>query len=142
MRLVIDTSTPSVSLGLHDKDEWIETLTRGDLPQQQSKVLFTLIQELLQPLHIQKTEITEIAIGIGPGSYTGLRMGMTVAKAWAFAQKIPLFTFSSSKALERTQKKKPTATFPEVEYLEASDFEKVEDFNAIEPVYQNDHFAP
>lgn len=141
MRLVIDTSTPAVSLGLIDKGEWIETLTKSDLPQQQSKVLFTLIQELLQPLHIEKTEIREVAVGKGPGSYTGLRMGITVAKAWAFAQNIPLFTFSSAVVLERTKKKKPDAEFPQVEFLEPQDFEKVEDLNTLEPIYVNDHFA-
>lgn len=141
MRLVIDTSTPSVSLGLLDKGEWIETLTRSDLPQQQSKVLFTLIQELLQPLKIEKTEIKEVAVGQGPGSYTGLRMGMTVAKAWAFAQNVPLYSFSSNRLLERTKKKVPGAQFPRVEYLETDDFERVNDINALEPIYTNDHFA-
>jgi tRNA threonylcarbamoyladenosine biosynthesis protein TsaB len=141
MRLVIDTSTPAVSLGLLDKGEWIETLNRTDLPQQQSKVLFNLIQELLQPLKIEKKEIKEIAIGKGPGSYTGLRMGITVAKAWAFAQQVPLYTFSSTIALERTQKKMAGAQFPQVEFLELTDFEKIEDLNTLEPTYVNDHFA-
>jgi tRNA threonylcarbamoyl adenosine modification protein YeaZ len=141
LRLVIDTSSPSVSLGILGDEGWLECIDKEDIPQQQSKVLFNLIQELFSPLGIERKEITEIAVGRGPGSYTGLRMGMTVAKVWSFAQKIPLYTFSSSDLLAKTQAKVGDAKFPQVKFLELGDFEKVEAVGDLEPIYENDHFA-
>ncbi|MBN8554777.1 MAG: tRNA (adenosine(37)-N6)-threonylcarbamoyltransferase complex dimerization subunit type 1 TsaB [Deltaproteobacteria bacterium] len=141
LRLVIDTSTSSVSLGILSDEGWLECIDEKDIPQQQSKVLFNLIQKLFEPLGIEKKEITEIAIGQGPGSYTGLRMGMTVAKVWSFAQKIPLYTFSSAELLKKTKQKEPTAEYPQVKYLELSDYKLIEAVNDLEPIYENDHFA-
>ncbi len=56
-----------------------------------SKFLLTSIETILQGYTIDS-----IAIGIGPGSFTGTRIGAIVAKTLAFAWKIPLISFSSS----------------------------------------------
>src|SRR3954466_13329104 len=102
LRLVFDTSSPQVSLGILTEEGWMEVVEHADLPRQQSKVLFKLIQQLFEPFGIENKEITEIAVGRGPGSYTGLRMGITVAKVWAYAQKIPVLTFDSKELFEKT----------------------------------------
>lgn len=141
MRLVFDTSSSAVSLGILSDEGWLETADRTDLPKQQSKVLLSMIQELFRPLGIEMKEITEIAVGEGPGSFTGLRMGMTVAKVWAYAHKAEVMTFSSSKLLERTKLKEPEAVFPKVKYLEESDYRRLPNLNDLSPIYENDHFA-
>lgn len=140
IRLVFDTSTSAVSIGIWTDEGWMETLDREDLPKQQSKVLLSTIQDLFKPFGIEMREVTEIAVGQGPGSFTGLRMGMTVAKVWAYAHKIPVLTFSSTKLLERTKLKEPDAQYPKVKYLESTDYTKLEDLNALTPIYENDHF--
>jgi len=119
----------------------MECLDRVDVPKQQSKILFDLIQELLKPFGIENKEITEIAVGQGPGSYTGLRMGITVAKVWAYAQGTKLYTFSSSDLLQKTKKQNASARFPQVRYLEEGDFQGVSSINDLQPLYENDHFA-
>jgi tRNA threonylcarbamoyl adenosine modification protein YeaZ len=141
MRLILDTSTSIVSMGLHDGTNWLGHKYHGDGKNQQSKVLFKVLEKFMNECGISKKQITEVAIGKGPGSYTGLRIGMTLAKVWSFAQKIDLYTFSSGDLLEKTKSKDPAAEWPKVEYLESVDFEKVSDINKIEPIYQNDHFA-
>ncbi len=142
LRLVFDTSTSAVSLGIWTGEEgWMETVDHETIEKAQSKVLLVLIKDIFKPFGIEMKEITEIAVGKGPGSYTGLRMGMTVAKIWTYSHKTKLYTFSSSSLLEKTKNKEPGAEYPKVKYLEPGDYELVEDLNKLAPVYENDHFA-
>ena len=141
MRLVFDTSTSTVAMGVYSEGKFICSTKRSEGKNQQSKVFFKVLEEFLGEVGIKKKNITEIAVGRGPGSYTGLRIGMTVAKTWAFAKKIELYTFSSTDLLEKTRSKNKDAEAPEVQNLEDKDFEKVSDINNIEPIYENDHFA-
>jgi tRNA threonylcarbamoyladenosine biosynthesis protein TsaB len=55
-----------------------------------SKYLLPCIQKGLDFLHISMQEISYITLGVGPGSYTGIRVGAVVAKTLAFARQIPL----------------------------------------------------
>jgi tRNA threonylcarbamoyladenosine biosynthesis protein TsaB len=140
MRLVFDTSSSWVLAGVMKDGEWVGALEKTE-EQSQSKLLFAVLQELLQFYQIPKSAITEIAVGVGPGSYTGLRIGLTVAKIWAFSAKISLYQFSSSALLERTKEKNPDAEHLDLRLITDSDFVRVDDINAIVPVYSNDHFA-
>lgn len=131
-RLVFDTSSSSVLVGIWENQKWLGTIERAEA-QTQSKELFAVLNEILNFHQIKKDEIQEIAVGIGPGSYTGLRIGLTVAKIWAFSAKIPLFKFSSEKLgplEERT-----------LAGLKAEDFEPISDINSIVPIYSQDHFS-
>lgn len=60
-----------------------------------SKILLPSIQALLQSCNLNLSKISYIAVGIGPGSYTGTRVGATVAKTLSFALNIPLIPFCS-----------------------------------------------
>lgn len=131
MRLAFDTSTSTVFLGILTSEGWIEYQAKTESSEPQSKILLSIIQEFLMSEGIEKNEITEMALGIGPGSYTGLRVGMTVAKVWAYAKEIPLYTFSSD-----TLKKKGG-----IAALKDEDFKKIDDLQKLEPLYENDHFA-
>ena len=62
------------------------------------------IAEILTESKINKTEITDIVVAEGPGSYTGLRIGVTVAKTLAYALNTNLYGVSSLKALASTVK--------------------------------------
>ncbi|HOK39758.1 MAG TPA: tRNA (adenosine(37)-N6)-threonylcarbamoyltransferase complex dimerization subunit type 1 TsaB [bacterium] len=53
------------------------------------------IEYLFNELKIEKKRISEIVVGIGPGSFTGLRIGLSAAKGIARANKAKLFTISS-----------------------------------------------
>jgi len=139
-RLVFDTSSSWVVAGVWSGDGWIGTIERAEA-QSQSKELFIVLEELLAFYQISKSEITELAVGIGPGSYTGLRIGITVAKIWSYAADIPLYQFSSQSILQRSKEKNPEIDHPDIGLMKAEDFQLVEDRNAIVPVYSNDHFS-
>lgn len=141
MRLVWDTSSLNVSAAIFDGEKVLASLDETREIHQQSRLLFFVLKELLDSLGLSPKQVTEIGVGIGPGSYTGLRVGVTVAKTWSFAQNIKCFSFLSSKALERTKAQEAGANYPKVRYLlYPEDFSLVQDLNQLKPLYHNDHF--
>lgn len=63
-----------------------------------STPLFALIDEALQCARLQKSDIERIGVGLGPGSYTGIRAALAVAYGWTLARSTPLVGFSSADA--------------------------------------------
>ena len=91
--LVIETATERGLIAITEDHEVIaSTLLPTGL--NQSKFLMPELQKLLAVHEISFEEIDCIATGIGPGSYTGMRIGVSVAKAIAYARKLPLIGFS------------------------------------------------
>ncbi len=60
-----------------------------------AKYLVDRISQVLQRNKIKLTDLDEIIVGIGPGSYTGLRVAIMVAKMLGYTKKIPVKTISS-----------------------------------------------
>jgi len=141
MRLVFDTSSLNVSVGLYSSGTCVDSIEHYEEKHQQSKIIFQLIKDLLERNKISAQEIQELAVGTGPGSYTGLRVGHSVAKTWAFSMDIALYSFSSAKLLENTQTQEKDFSFPKVKYLEERDFFPLDEINELKPIYVNDHFG-
>lgn len=98
MFLGIDTSTLTLSLALVRADgSVVEELFVGP-PKKQSEILPGAIGELTARQGVNLTELEGIAVGIGPGSFTGLRIGLSSAKALCYAHQIPLVGVSSLRA--------------------------------------------
>ncbi|MBU1626102.1 tRNA (adenosine(37)-N6)-threonylcarbamoyltransferase complex dimerization subunit type 1 TsaB [bacterium] len=92
--LAIETSTPSGSVALAEDTLilWECTLNSS---QTHSETLIMNIHHGLKAADIKKEEIECIAVTKGPGSFTGLRIGMTTAKILAFSLNIPIVSVSS-----------------------------------------------
>ena len=85
MKLYIDTSDrEKIVVGIDD--EKFETEARKD----KSQKLLPFIDELLKKKGKKIEDITEIEINTGPGSYTGLRVGVSVANAIGWALSMPV----------------------------------------------------
>ena len=92
--LGIETSTTNCSVGLFKGDQLIDILEEGNGYSHSEKLgIFT--KELLNRNAISISDICAIAIGVGPGSYTGLRIGVSFVKGLAFVHKIPIIKFTS-----------------------------------------------
>ncbi len=94
MLLAIDTATRLMSLALHDGDNLIaehswQTLNHHTLE------LVPAIQFMLKNCAVAITDLTAIGVSIGPGSYTGLRVGVATAKGIAAANQLPAVGVSS-----------------------------------------------
>jgi tRNA threonylcarbamoyladenosine biosynthesis protein TsaB len=87
--LAIDTATRTASLALYSSEGVLaETTWRSR--ENHTVELTPQIVRLLELAGVQKNQLTVIAIALGPGSFTGLRVGMSVAKGLAFGSQIPL----------------------------------------------------
>ncbi|MFI3329317.1 MAG: tRNA (adenosine(37)-N6)-threonylcarbamoyltransferase complex dimerization subunit type 1 TsaB [bacterium] len=92
--LIIDTSTKYLYLCLVKDNKVIkEILEDGNKNHAPHSVL--LIEEILKNNKININELTEVICGIGPGSYTGLRISLTIAKMICSFKNIPLKTIST-----------------------------------------------
>src|SRR5437879_6073056 len=60
---------------------------------------FALIEQALEQAGMQREEIECLAIGIGPGSYTGIRVAIAIAQGWQLARPIQLAGVSSVESL-------------------------------------------
>lgn len=90
MWLGIETSSLVSSLALLEGDTLLGELTmQAGLTH--SEQLVPHIELLLDQAQVDKSDLTGIAVAIGPGSFTGLRIGMGTAKAMAYALHIPLY---------------------------------------------------
>lgn len=89
MILAIDTATHLLSLALHDYQRLRAEYT-WEAINQHSVELAPAIERLFQQVEVRATDLTAIAIAQGPGSYTGVRIGMSAAKGMALVLDIPL----------------------------------------------------
>ncbi len=92
--LLIDTSNTNLAVGIA-KDHSLIAEVQYEAWQRQSEFLIQEIDKLFAENNITKDDIDEIIVAKGPGSYTGVRIAMTVAKVMAFAIKKPLYLVSS-----------------------------------------------
>ena len=98
--LAIDTSTATPALALA-RDDGPATAAVGDPSQRHGRGLLAAIGELLRDAGIAVRDLDALAVGLGPGSYTGLRVGVTAAKVLAYAAGRPLVGLDSLEAIAR-----------------------------------------
>lgn len=110
--LSIETATSVCSVALHDECGKMVGLAELYQDNVHAQKLMPLIDALLQQVGVSRRELTAIAVSSGPGSYTGLRIGVSTAKGLAYALGIPLIGVDTLDALA-----KRTASF-----IAANDF--------------------
>lgn len=87
--LIIDTSKrESIKVGLRigKKDHYVERETDS----QKAQAVLPMIEEILKKNKIKPEDLNSIEVNTGPGSFTGLRVGISVANALSFVLKIPV----------------------------------------------------
>jgi len=87
--LALDTATLVSSVALAAPDRLLAELTL-QTKKTHSERLMPHIEQLLALADADKADIGAVAVSIGPGSFTGLRIGLATAKALAYALRIPL----------------------------------------------------
>ncbi len=88
MILLLDASTPICKLTLIDGEKRLDDEWQAD--RELAKGLLGYIQKQLQKNNASWTDISGIGVFRGPGSFTGLRIGLTVTNTIAAAQSIPI----------------------------------------------------
>lgn len=87
--LAFDTSTPAVTVALHDGTQVLAVRTVVDA-RRHAELLAPGIAEVLADAGRSASDLTGIAVGVGPGPFTGLRIGLMTARAMGDALTIPV----------------------------------------------------
>jgi tRNA threonylcarbamoyladenosine biosynthesis protein TsaB len=88
--LAFDTATPFVTVALHDGADVVAERRSGQR-MRHGEQLAPLIEAVLGDASIVRQDLTAIGVGIGPGPYTGLRVGLVTARTLAFVLEIPTY---------------------------------------------------
>ena len=97
--LNIETSTTNCSVSLSENGRLIGLKEDNSLEYSHAERLHVYIDEVLKTAKVSKTQIAAVGISKGPGSYTGLRIGVSAAKGLCYALKIPLISILTLEAL-------------------------------------------
>ena len=90
MLLAFDTATPLVTVALHDGEDVVTELV-ADRPMKHAEQLAPLIDRAMTEAGIVRQDLTAIAAGVGPGPFTGLRVGLVTARTLGFVLDIPVY---------------------------------------------------
>lgn len=96
--LQIDTSTTICSVALNENGETLAVID-FDEPNAHAAKLTILIAEILKQTNRAMQDLSAVAVSMGPGSYTGLRIGVSTAKGLCYALDIPLIAINTLEAL-------------------------------------------
>ena len=113
--LGINTSTKFCNLGLIEDEDVLIEYTINGLKKKHSSILVPAIKDLLKTMGLKMEEINGIAISIGPGSFTGLRIGLCVAKGLCYACSLPLLGITTLDAMAFPLKEIPYLICPLLE---------------------------
>ena len=95
--LFLDTSTKYLCIGIA-KDHKVIYKFQQEAIKKQSELTIPFLQKALSEVNISLNDIDEVNVTIGPGSFTGIRIGMCIAKVLASMKNIPLKAISSLNA--------------------------------------------
>ena len=96
--LNIHTATETAMVTICDGQEILATSANRDT-KQHAAYLHTAIHQMLEEHHISIDQLKAIGVTNGPGSYTGIRVGLATAKGLCYALKIPLVTYNTLEIL-------------------------------------------
>ncbi len=90
MLLAFDTATQLVTVALHDGTDVVAERV-SDQPMKHGEQLAPLIEAVLLDAGAVRQDLTAIGVGVGPGPFTGLRVGLVTARTLAFVLEIPVY---------------------------------------------------
>ena len=97
--LLLDSSNTSLSVGLESNGTLLG-YTSYESWQSQSEHMVPEIFNLLKKYDLSRKDIARIVVSIGPGSYTGVRIALTIAKVMGLCLEIPIYPVSSLRVLK------------------------------------------
>lgn len=92
--LILETSSQAGLVALAESHKILASIT-VPLGVRESGDLVASLKELLDLTQVKTSEFNQIILGLGPGSFTGLRVGASVAKALAYVHQLPILGISS-----------------------------------------------
>lgn len=97
--LSIEASTQYLSVALFKDSQLVEEVFKEPDERGHSERLLPLIHQVLTHYHLQLSDLKALAVAVGPGSFTSLRVGLATVMGLCVGEKIPVQSVSSLKAL-------------------------------------------
>ena len=98
--LIIETSTEVCSVALTKDGKLLDMIESSD-GQNHARLVTVFAENLLSRNNIKSEELSAVAVSKGPGSYTGLRIGVSTAKGICYAARIPLIAVGTLEAMAK-----------------------------------------
>jgi tRNA threonylcarbamoyl adenosine modification protein YeaZ len=119
--LGFDTATPAVSVALHDGDRVVAQAFAVDA-RRHSELLMPMITEVMADAGATRADLDAVAVGVGPGPYTGLRVGVVTARVLGSVLGLPVHGVCSLDVIAASA----AAARPGQEFLVATDARRKE----------------
>ncbi|MEU0036447.1 tRNA (adenosine(37)-N6)-threonylcarbamoyltransferase complex dimerization subunit type 1 TsaB, partial [Streptomyces sp. NPDC006333] len=87
--LALDTATPAVTVALHDGTSAIASSSQVDA-RRHGELLLPAVDRVLAEASLRLDAVTGVVVGVGPGPYTGLRVGLMTADTFGLALGVPV----------------------------------------------------
>jgi tRNA threonylcarbamoyl adenosine modification protein YeaZ len=113
-----DTATPAVSVALHDGERVVSEAFAADA-RRHGELLAPMIAKVMADVGASRADLTAVAVGVGPGPYTGLRVGVVTARVLGAVLGIPVHGVCSLDVIA-------VATAVQGEFLVATDARRKE----------------
>lgn len=98
--MAFETSAKAGSVALHDGEKLLaQSVCNAGLTH--SQTLMVMAEELMKSCGVTPQQVTAVAVAAGPGSFTGVRIGVAAAKGFAWGADIPLYGVSTLEAMAR-----------------------------------------
>ena len=97
--LHLETATTNCSVALSQNGNLLHCIENNEADFRHSDHLHLFIEQLLNKAQIQAKQLSGVTVSMGPGSYTGLRIGVSSAKGLCYANNIPLIAVNSLEVL-------------------------------------------
>ncbi|MCS6774037.1 MAG: tRNA (adenosine(37)-N6)-threonylcarbamoyltransferase complex dimerization subunit type 1 TsaB [Anaerolineae bacterium] len=113
--LAIDTCTRRASVALRDRHTLRAEMT-WEAQRHESALISARIRELMHACAIQPNDLGAVAVALGPGSFTGVRAGLAIAKGIALVRNVPIIGATAFEILASAQ---PRSSWPMLVAIEA-----------------------
>ena len=127
--LNIESSSTNCSISLAHKGIVVSSKEKNDENYSHSTKLHSFIKEVLKESNVSINELSAVAVSKGPGSYTGLRIGVAAAKGLCYALDIPLISLPTLLILSKQVKIKKGLIVPVLDARRDEVYSAVYDFN-------------
>ncbi len=97
--LLLETTTRVCSAGIAREGSVLAMREDASSNYSHSEMLTVFVEDVLKEAGLKTADLDAVAVSQGPGSYTGLRIGVSVAKGFCYARDIPLLAVDTMKAL-------------------------------------------
>lgn len=127
--LALDCAVTRISLAVKTEDKFISTTY--DIGMRQSEILVPAIDEILKKADITAADLNASCLTIGPGSFTGLRLGISALKAIELAFGVPVYGISSLEAYAYPYKKFDVPILSCIDANKDKFYARLTEFNTI-----------